>query len=82
MSNLIIKASSQAVIPYLTYLVNLSFQNGKFREVLCEAKTLRLQKDEPETCENNCRPISHYYSFLKTFVQLSVRNVLSDGHIG
>ena len=66
-SNLIIKASSDAVIPYLTYLVNLSFQNGVFPEELRKAKVLPLHKDEPKTSENNYRPISLLIVWSKIF---------------
>ena len=66
-SNLIINASSDAVIPYLTYLVNLSFQNGEFPEELRKAKVLPLHKDGPKTCENNYRPISLLIVWSKIF---------------
>ena len=67
-SNLIIKASSDAVIPYLTYiLVIISFQNGEFPEELRKAKVLPLHKDGPKTCENNYRPISLLIIWSKIF---------------
>ena len=56
--NVLVKISLEVTIPYLTYLINLSFINGKFPGALAKAKVIPLHKDVDKTDENNYRTIS------------------------
>ena len=57
-SNQIVKASKNVTSPFLSFLVNLSFEKGIFPSVLRKAKVIRVHKDNSRLDENNYRPIS------------------------
>ena len=57
-SDVLVKISPEVNIPYLTYLINLSFLNGTFPGALPTAKVIRLHKDGDKTDENNYRTMS------------------------
>ena len=57
-SNVIVKLSSNVTIPYLTQIINLSFEEGIFPDDLKKAKVIPLHKDGSKIDENNYRPIS------------------------
>ena len=57
-SNVIVKLSSNVTIPYLTQIINLSFEEGIFPDDLKKAKVIPLHKDGSKLDENNYRPIS------------------------
>ena len=48
-SNVQVKISSEVSVPFLTYLINLSFFNGKFPGALAKAKDIPLHKDGDKT---------------------------------
>ena len=52
-SNLKVMVSKQAIVQYLTHLINLTFKNGVFPEALRKAKVIPLYKDGSKTDENN-----------------------------
>ena len=47
-SNVQVKISSDVTIPYLTYLINPSFINGKIPGAFAKAKVIPLHKDSDE----------------------------------
>ena len=49
--NVLVKISSEVTVPYLTYLINLSFFNGKFPGALAKGKVIPLHKDGDKTDE-------------------------------
>ena len=57
-SNVIVKLSSNITIPYLTQVINKSFEEGMFPDDLKKAKVIPLHKDGSKLDENNYRPIS------------------------
>ena len=57
-SNVIVKLSSSITIPYLTHIINKSFEEGIFPDELKKAKVIPLHKDGSKLDENNYRPIS------------------------
>ena len=66
-STVLVKISSEVTVPYLTYLINLSFFNGKIPGALAKAKVIPLHKDGDKTNENNYRPISLLITWSKIF---------------
>ena len=44
-SNVIVRLSSNVTIPYLTQIINLSFEEGIFPNDLKKAKVIHLHKD-------------------------------------
>ena len=57
-SNVLVKLSSDVTIPYLTQIINKSFEEGIFPDDLKKAKVIPLHKDGSKLDENNYRPIS------------------------
>ena len=57
--NVIVKLSSNVTIPYLTQIINKSFQEGIIPDDLKKAKVIPLHKDGSKLDENNYRPISY-----------------------
>ena len=57
-SNVLVKLSSNVTIPYLTQIINLSFEEGIFPDDLKKAKVIPLHNDGSKLDENNYRPIS------------------------
>ena len=56
-SNVLVKLSSDVTIPYLTQIINKSFE-GIFPDDLKKAKVIPLHKEGSKLDENNYRPIS------------------------
>ena len=56
-SNNIIKASRDAIVPILSHLINRSFEEGIFPERLKRAKVITLYKEGSKIDKNNYRPI-------------------------
>ena len=52
-SNVIVKLSSNVTIPYLTEIINLSFEEGIFPDDLKKAKVIPLHNDGSKLDENN-----------------------------
>ena len=52
------KASKNVTSPFLSFLVNLSFEKGTFPSALRKAKVIPDHKDNSRLDENNYRPIS------------------------
>ena len=69
-SNIIIKKVSHVIAPYLTYLINLSFESGQYPEQLKSAKIQPFYKEGSKTDENNYRPISLLNCCSKIFEKL------------
>ena len=69
-SNIIIKKVSHKIAPYLTYLINLSFESGQYSEQLKSAKIQPFYKEGSKTDENNYRPISLLNCCSKIFEKL------------
>ena len=57
-SNQIVKASKKVTSPFLSFLVNLSFEKGIFPSALRKAKVIPVHKDNSRLDENNYRLIS------------------------
>ena len=57
-SNVIVKLSSNVTIPYLTQIINKSFEERIFPDDLKKAKVIPFHKDGSKLDENNYRPIS------------------------
>ena len=57
-SNILVKVSSEITVPYLTYIINLFFLNGKFSGTLAKAKIITLHMNSDKTDENSYRPMS------------------------
>ena len=72
-SNVLVKTSSEVTVPYLTYLINVSFFNGKLPGALAKAKVIPLHKDGDKTDENNYRPISLLITWSKVFERMFIR---------
>ena len=57
--NSLVKITSDETVPYLTQLINLSFDHGVFPKLLARGNIIPLQMEKGnKTDENNCRPIS------------------------
>ena len=65
--NSVVKVTSDETNPYLTQLINLSFDHGVFPKLLARAKVFPLQKDGDKTEVNNYRPISILSIWSKVF---------------
>ena len=57
-SNVIVKLSSNVTIPYLTQIINESFEGGIFPDDLKKDKVIPLHKDGSKLDLKNYRPIS------------------------
>ena len=57
-NNLIVRASTPVVIPYLTHLINKWLSHGIFPTELKKTKILPFHKDGAKTDESNYRPSS------------------------
>ena len=57
-SNQIVKASKNITAPFLSFLVNLSFEKGTFCSALRKSKVIPVHKDNSRLDENRYRPIS------------------------
>ena len=61
-SNSLLKISSQVSVPYLIYLINLTFINGKFPKALAKAKVTPLHNVGDKTHQKTI--ISQYHCLL------------------
>ena len=57
-NNQIVKASKNVTSPFLSFLVNLSFEKGIFPSALRKAKVIPVHKNNSRLDENYYRPIS------------------------
>ena len=64
--NSVVKVTSDETVPYLTQLINLSFDHGVFPKLLARAKVIPLHKGD-KTEVNNYRPISILSIWSKVF---------------
>ena len=65
-SNVIVNLLSNITNPYLTQVINKSFEEGMFPYDLKKAKVITLLKDGSKLDENNYRPISLLIVWSKT----------------
>ena len=89
-SNVIVKLSSNVTIPYLTQIINKSFEEGIFPD-LKKAKVIPLHKDGLKLDENNYRPISllivwskiiERALFIRIYAYIEYHNLLFNGQFG
>ena len=66
-SNILIKLSSDVISLCLNFLINFSFDKGKFPKELARARVLPLHKEWSKLDQNNYSPISLLVVFSKFF---------------
>ena len=76
-SNLIAKASSFAIVPFLKKLIELSFKSGCFPTALAQAVVYPLYKAGPKLDVSNYRPISLLVTWSKVFERAMYNRVYS-----
>lgn len=76
-SNLILKASTPVIVPYLVHLINLSIKEGTFPSILAKAKVFPLHKDGSKSEMCNYRPISLLNTISKVFERVIFNRVYS-----
>ena len=90
-SNVIVKLSSNVTIPYLTQIINKSFEEGIFPDDLKKAKVIPLHKDGSKLDENNYRPISllivwskiiERALFIRIYAYMEYHNLLFNRQFG
>ena len=90
-SNVIVKLSSNVSIPYLTQIINKSFEEGIFPDDLKKAKVIPLHKDGSKLDENNYRPISllivwskiiERALFIRIYAYMEYHNLLFNRQFG
>ena len=80
----IVKSSMGGIASPLTYLCNLSFQNGEFPDSLKLAKVIPVFKKGDKTKFNNYRPVSLLPQFSKVLEKLFDKRMqlfIDDNHI-
>lgn len=75
-SSFLIKEISPKIAKVLTYIVNFSFESGKFPAKLKEAVVIPVFKSGSKLQSNNYRPISLLSSFSKVFEKLMKKRLL------
>ena len=90
-SNVILKLSSNVTVPYLTQIINKSFEAGIFPDDLKKAKVIPLHKDGSKLDENNYRPISllivcskiiERALFIRIYAYMEYHNLLFNKQFG
>ena len=90
-SNVIVKLSSNVTIPYLTQIINKSFEEGIFPDDLKKTKVIPLHKDGSKLDENNYRPISllivwskiiERALFIRMYAYMEYHNLLFNRQFG
>ena len=90
-SNVLVKLSSDVTIPYLTQIINKSFEEGIFPDDLKTAKVIPLHKDGSKLDENNYRPISllivwskiiERALFIRMYAYMEYHNLLFNRQFG
>ena len=90
-SNVIVMLSSNITIPYLTQVINKSFEEGMFPDDLEKAKVIPLHKDGSKLDENNYRPISllivwskiiERALFIRIYAYMEYHNLLFNRQFG
>ena len=76
-SNLIAKASSFAIVPFLKKLIELSFKSGCFPTALAQAVVYPLYKAGSKLDVSNYRPISLLVTWSKVFERAMYNRVYS-----
>ena len=76
-SNLIAKASSFAIVPFLKKLIELSFKSGCFPTTLAQAVVYPLYKAGSKLDVSNYRPISLLVTWSKVFERAMYNRVYS-----